>query len=89
VSRPIDQLEAEYKIELSIRNFQISKGPTPNAVVEFAVRLMDSKGAVKDAKIFKATEPASDIKGQPAIDALNKAFTSAARDLVVWTAQQI
>jgi phospholipid/cholesterol/gamma-HCH transport system substrate-binding protein len=89
VSRPIDTLEPEYKIEISIRNFQIVPGPPPAAVVEYAVRLLDAKGAVKDARIFKATEAAQGVKGQQAIDALNKAFVSTARDLVTWAVDTI
>ena len=89
VSRPNDTLEPEYKIEISIRNFQIAPGPPPAAVVEYAVRLLDAKGAVKDARIFKATETAQGVKGQQAIDALNKAFVSTARELVVWVVDTI
>jgi phospholipid/cholesterol/gamma-HCH transport system substrate-binding protein len=86
VSRPIDSLEAEYKIEITIRSFQISPTPQPSAVIELAVRLLDAKGAVKDARIFKASEPAQGIEGRQAIDALNKAFVTIARELVIWTA---
>jgi ABC-type uncharacterized transport system auxiliary subunit len=55
-------------------------------VIELAVRLLDAKGAVKDARIFKASEPAQGIKGRQAVDALNKAFVTIARELVIWTA---
>jgi phospholipid/cholesterol/gamma-HCH transport system substrate-binding protein len=89
VSRPIDQLDAEYRLELSIRGFQISQQQTPTALVEFAARLVSGKGEVKDARIFKVTEPAAGTQAEQAAAALNKAFGNAARELVVWTAAAI
>jgi len=89
VSKPIDQLDAEYRLELSIRGFQISQEAAPTALVEFAARLVGAKGEVKDARIFKVTEPAEGTQPAQATAALNKAFTNAARELVVWTAGAI
>ena len=64
VSRPIDQLEAKYKLELSIRNFQISLEPKPTAEVEFSARLVSDKGAVADARIFKMSVPAESTQAR-------------------------
>lgn len=89
VSRPIDQLEAEYRLELTIRSFQISKEQTPTALVEFAARLVGDKGEVKDARIFKTTEKADGTQAAQAAAALNKAFAKAAQELVLWTASAI
>jgi ABC-type uncharacterized transport system auxiliary subunit len=44
VSRPMDELSADYRLALEIRSFQIASGPQPTAVVEFAARLLTSKG---------------------------------------------
>jgi phospholipid/cholesterol/gamma-HCH transport system substrate-binding protein len=84
VSRPIDQLEAAYRLELGIRNFQISLQPAPTAVVEITARLVDDKGKVVDAHIFNVSVPAAGVKGPEAIAALNQAFAQAATQLVVW-----
>ena len=84
VSRPIDQLEAKYKLELSIRNFQISLDPNPTAEVEFAARLVSDKGAVANARIFKMSVPAQSTQAPQAAAALNAAFAKTATDLVVW-----
>lgn len=86
VSRPIDQLEPEYRLELSIRGFQIVPDQTPSAVVELAARLVTEKGQVKSAQIFKAAEPLQDMKADQAAGALNKAFSKVAQELVAWTA---
>jgi phospholipid/cholesterol/gamma-HCH transport system substrate-binding protein len=88
VSRPIDQVEPEYRLELSIRGFQIVPDQKPSAVVELAARLVGDKG-VKDARIFKATEPVQGGEPDQAAAALNKAFEKAAQELVAWTAGAI
>jgi phospholipid/cholesterol/gamma-HCH transport system substrate-binding protein len=85
VSRPIDQLEAAYRLEVGIRNFQISLQPAPTAVVEITARLLNDKGKVADARIFNVSVPAAGTKGPEAIAALNQAFSQAATQLVVWT----
>ena len=85
VSRPNDQLEGGRKLELGIRNFQISLEPAPTAVVEFAARLTDDKGKVVDAQIFKISVPANSTKGPDAVAALKDAFSQAATQIVVWT----
>jgi phospholipid/cholesterol/gamma-HCH transport system substrate-binding protein len=85
VSRPIDQLEGAYRLELGIRNFQISPGPVPTAVVEFSARLLDDKGKVVGARIFDDSSPAKSTQAADAVAALNQAFAKAAKQLVVWT----
>jgi phospholipid/cholesterol/gamma-HCH transport system substrate-binding protein len=85
VTRPIDELEPGFKLQLGIRSFDIALEPQPTAVVEFTARLLDDKGKVADAKIFKASVPAKSAKGQEAVDALKEAFSKAATELVVWT----
>jgi phospholipid/cholesterol/gamma-HCH transport system substrate-binding protein len=89
VSKPIDQMEPEYRLELSIRGFQIVPGQAPSALVELAARLVGDKGEVKDARIFKVTEPSQGVQAPQAAEALNKAFAKAAQELVAWTAGAI
>jgi ABC-type uncharacterized transport system auxiliary subunit len=89
VSRPIDDLEPEYRLELSIRSFQIVPEQTPSAVVELAARIVTDKGEIKGAHIFKMTEPLQAVQADQAATALNKAFTKVAQDLVTWTADAI
>jgi phospholipid/cholesterol/gamma-HCH transport system substrate-binding protein len=89
VSRPIDDLQPEYRLELSIRGFQIVPGQTPGAVVELAARIVTDKGEIKGAHIFKVTEPVQAVQADQAAAALNKAFTKVAQELVAWTADTI
>ncbi len=85
VSKPFDQIEGAYRLELGIRNFQITLEPKPTAVVEFSARLMDDKGSVTGARIFDVSMPAKSAQAADAVAALNMAFTKAANELVVWT----
>ena len=89
VSRPFDLLEAPYRLETTIRNFQVSLGAKPEAVVEFAARILGDKGKVLDARIFKASAPAKDTKAPEAVAALDQAFTKAASELVAWSVEKL
>jgi len=89
VSRPFEQLQAQYKLEIGIRNFQISMGPKPTAVVEFTARLLDDKGNVVNARLFNASVPVAGDKPEQEVAALNEAFSKTAQDLVVWTVDLI
>jgi phospholipid/cholesterol/gamma-HCH transport system substrate-binding protein len=85
VSRPMDQLEQPYRLELGIRNFQIVPEPSPTAAVEFSARLLDDKGQVIGARMFNMSVPAKSAQAADAVAALNEAFTKTANELVVWT----
>jgi phospholipid/cholesterol/gamma-HCH transport system substrate-binding protein len=85
VSRPMDQMEGAYRLEIAIRNFQIALSPAPAAVVEFSARVLDDKGKVTGARLFTASVPAKSAQPPDAVAALDAAFSKAAQDLVVWT----
>jgi phospholipid/cholesterol/gamma-HCH transport system substrate-binding protein len=85
VSRPLEQLTAEYRLELTIRGFQITLEPSPNAVVDVTARLVSDKGVVADARMFTASIPAKSTEAADAVAALNQAFSQVAREIVVWT----
>lgn len=88
VDRPGDQSESVLRLELGIRNFQISPQPAPTAVVEFSARLVSDKGDVVDARIFNAAVEAKSELPVGLVGAFNAAFSKAAEDLVVWTIKQ-
>jgi phospholipid/cholesterol/gamma-HCH transport system substrate-binding protein len=86
VDRPNDQAEGGgYKLELGIRNFQISQAPQLAAVVEFSARVVNDKGNVAGARMFAATVDAKSMQPGDAVAALNAAFSKAAGELVNWT----
>ena len=85
VSRPLEQLTAEYRMELAIRSFQITMEPSPNAVVDVTARLVSDKGVVAGARMFTASIPAKSTEAADAVAALNQAFSQVAGEIVVWT----
>jgi phospholipid/cholesterol/gamma-HCH transport system substrate-binding protein len=89
VSRPFDLLEAQFRLETTIRNFQISLAPQPTAVVEFAARILGDKGKVLDARIFKASAPAKGADAPDAVAALDEAFTKVASEIVAWSVEKL
>jgi phospholipid/cholesterol/gamma-HCH transport system substrate-binding protein len=85
VSRPLEQLTAEYRLELAIRSFQITSEPSLNAVVDVTARLVNDKGVVAGARMFTASIPAKSTEAPDAVAALNQAFSQVAGEIVVWT----
>jgi ABC-type uncharacterized transport system auxiliary subunit len=85
VSRPLEQLAAEYRLELAIQSFQVTAGPSPKAVVALTARLVSDKGAVAGSRMFSASVPAKSAAAADAVAALNEAFAQVAGELVTWT----
>ena len=85
VSRPIDQLNPEVRLELGIRSFYLEPSPSPKATVEITARLVSDKGAVMDARAFAASAEAQGADASGATAALNRAFGDVARQIVTWT----
>jgi len=84
VSRPLEQLAAEYRLELGIRSFYLEAQPPPKATVEITARLVSDKG-VAGAKLFSATTAAKSADAADAVAALNAAFNDVAKQIVTWT----
>ena len=89
VSRPLEQLTAEYRLELGIRSFQVALKPAPNAVVDLTARLVSDKGAVAGARVFTVSIPAKSTKAADAVAALDRAFAQVAGEIVAWTVGSI
>lgn len=89
VSRPLEQLNADYRLELGIRSFQIEPAPAPKAMVEITARLVSDKGAIADARIFNASTPAKSTDAADATAALNTAFDEVAKQIVTWAVEKL
>lgn len=85
VSRPLEQLTAEYRLELTILSFQIMLEPSAQAVIDVTARLVNDKGVVAGARAFAASIPAKSTQAPDAAAALNEAFSQVAKEIVVWT----
>lgn len=89
VSRPLEQLNPEYRLELGIRSFYLEPAPSPKAKVEITARLVNDKGAVQDARVFSAAADAKSTEAADATAALNKAFSTVAKEIVGWTVDKL
>lgn len=85
VSRPIDSLNPEYRLETTIGSFYLATEPTPQAVVEVTARLVSDKGDMAAARVFNVAVPAKSADAAEAVTALNQAFGKLAKDIVNWT----
>ncbi|MFC6487387.1 ABC-type transport auxiliary lipoprotein family protein [Nitratireductor sp. GCM10026969] len=88
VGRPGDGLAIDYQIILEIRAFEIRLGPgRDQAWVEINARVLnDRNGVVRASRDFTATEPVAGSGAQVFVAALNRAFQSAAGEIVGWSA---
>lgn len=84
VSRPLEQLTPQYRLELGIRSFYLEPQPASKAVVAITARLVSDKG-VAGAQLFSATAEAKSADAADAVAALNAAFNDVAKQIVSWT----
>jgi phospholipid/cholesterol/gamma-HCH transport system substrate-binding protein len=84
VARPMEGLAAGHQLLIDIRSFQLSLSAVPQAEVEFSVKILGDNGKIVDARIFRATAPATGPDAPAAAAALNEAFGKVAVDLVAW-----
>jgi phospholipid/cholesterol/gamma-HCH transport system substrate-binding protein len=86
VLRQTEGVEADYRLLIEIRSFQILMSPGPTAAVEFSARVAPENGRPIGARMFTASMPAKSTEPAALIAALDDAFVTATTDLVVWAA---
>jgi phospholipid/cholesterol/gamma-HCH transport system substrate-binding protein len=86
VGRPTEGFEGDHKLLIDIRTFQLTLKPQPTAEIDLAAKVLNSKGGVVGARVFRATAPATAADVAAAAAALDVAFGKVARELVIWTA---
>ena len=84
VSKPIEGLTAGRQLLIDIRNFQLSVVAAPQAEIELSAKILGDNGKIMDARIFRATAPATATDASAAAAALDSAFGKVATELVVW-----
>jgi cholesterol transport system auxiliary component len=90
VGIPGEGLAIDYQIIVDIRSFEIRLDGTDRAEVELYVKVLnDRNGVVRAGRLFSATAPVSGGSNDAFISALDRAFGSAATEIVVWTTSVI
>jgi cholesterol transport system auxiliary component len=86
VGRPGEGLAIDYQVISDIRTFNINVSGGDTAVVEIAIKILNDKnGTVRSSRVFRATSPVNGEGNASYIAALDRAFDSAASDIVTWT----
>lgn len=87
VGLPGQGLAIDYQIVTEIRAFEIRVGGGDRAYVELFVKVLnDRNGIVRASRAFTATAPVSGGGNDAFIAALDRAFGTAASDIVSWAA---
>ncbi|WP_114429035.1 ABC-type transport auxiliary lipoprotein family protein [Phyllobacterium bourgognense] len=86
VGRPGEGLAIDYQVISDIRTFNINVSSGRIAIVEIAIKILNDKnGTVRSSRVFRATSPVGGEGNESYIAALDRAFDSAASDIVTWT----
>ena len=86
VGRPGEGLAIDYQVISDIRTFNINVSSGRIAIVEIAIKILNDKnGTVRSSRVFRATSPVNGEGNASYIAALDRAFDSAASDIVTWT----
>ncbi|MHB8886439.1 MAG: ABC-type transport auxiliary lipoprotein family protein [Methylovirgula sp.] len=86
VTRPLDGLDADDRLLVDLRAFDIALGAQPHAVIDFTAKILSKDGKIVGARLFHAEAPAKSVDAADAAAALNEAFGKVATDLVEWVA---
>ncbi len=86
VTRPLEGLEADDRLVIDLRAFDIALGEKSHAVIEFTAKILSKDGKIVGARLFHAEAPAKSVEAADAAAALNEAFGKVATDLVGWVA---
>lgn len=87
VSRPLDDLTADFRLAMDVRKFQIASGQV--AEVELGGKIIDSKGRIIATQVFRAAAPAGGAEVPAAIAAVDQAFGKAGPELAAWVVRVV
>jgi len=84
-----DAADADRRLLIDIRDFEIRNGTEPRAELGFSAKLIDKSGHVIAARLFKGSKTLDGKEPIDAVAAFNSTFASVVQELVVWTASSI
>ncbi len=87
VSRPLDDLTADFRLAIDVRKFQIAQGQA--AEVELGGKIIDSKGRIIATQVFRANVPAGGPEATAAVAAVDQAFSKAGPELAAWVVRVV
>jgi phospholipid/cholesterol/gamma-HCH transport system substrate-binding protein len=84
VGKAMDGFTPEVQLLLEIRSFDISLAAPSSARIEISAKWLGADGKISAERSFSATASATGVESPAAAAALNDAFQTVARDIVVW-----
>lgn len=90
VGRPGEGLAIDFQIVAEVRAFEVEVSGNGRARVALFVKLVnDRNGVVRASRYFEAVSPLAGRDNADYVAALDRAFNSAARDIVAWVASSV
>ena len=90
VAKPGDGVVVDYKVTVSIRNFELVDVAGGQALVALSVKIInDRNGRVRASRLFEATHPAQITKPAAGILALDQASDEVFKDILKWVVRVI
>ena len=86
VGRPTDTGAPDYTLQIDIRSFNVSAGPSPSVDVSLAATLLSGSDKVIAERVFRQTAPIATVSSADIFPAVNKAFVAIESDLTTWVA---
>ena len=87
VSRPMEELNADFRLAIDVRKFQI--GPGQVAEIELGTKIIDGQKRIVAAQVFRASAPVAAAEAPAAVAGFDQAMDKAGPDLVAWVARVI
>lgn len=87
VSRPLEDLTADFRLAIDVRKFQIALGQA--AEVELGGKIIDGKGRIIATQVFRANAPAGGAEIAAAVAAIDQAFGKAGPELAAWVVRVV
>lgn len=89
MARVPEGTRSDFQLVLDIRSFQVRAAAPAVAAVELAAKIIGPEGRVVDVRVFHAASPVASLDAEASSAAISLAFETAARDIVVWTANKL
>ncbi len=87
VSRPLEELTSDFRLAIDVRKFQI--GASQVSEVELGGKIIDSKGRIVAAEVFRSLAPIAAIDAAAAVAGFDQAMGKAGPELITWVARVI
>jgi phospholipid/cholesterol/gamma-HCH transport system substrate-binding protein len=89
ISRPLEALSVDFQLLVDVRAFQLVASPKEAAEVQFAGKILDTKGRIVATQVFAATALLDGEGAAAAVAALDQAFLQAATEFMTWVTHTI